>query len=678
MHPIRAHRVISVCCGFEFRFGNSRSATGETLMTIRSTLAILLSVFGLMLVVLLVSQGSATYRNYNDGSEQIVIDQARNDLLRAIVGLQNDRARIVLIAAEAESAGDSARLLYPSVDLMRRASETLNATDKATLQDLGAAIGRQVALLSYQADEFAAVLASGDPDAIWAQSFIGIEQIDLMQQRLLEIRRGILLEVGIADTVIGGLQMLRNYIVSVNNSIQRNRVLVLLELEESAFSHPPAARQIDDYSRTLQAADSVYLDTVRLFDESLIDLASELSDFLSQTYVPAEVRLLRAVDAGQGTDAARPDWVAAGDEAGRLIDSMLGAVFDRSQTYLAQAQADAHATLVRLSILSVFALLMFGLSLFIIAVHIVSPLEQVRTKMLELAEGDLSRVTLDKFVLQDLRGMVDALRVFRITGVRRERLTRERLSLHAQIADAHHNLKADMAAASKVQLSQMPEPGDVGSIRFASFFAPSHVLAGDTFDYLELSEDRAGLFQVDVAGHGAAAGLVSVAAHIGARRALRSLKPGDSLAKAARTLNAHWNPEMTYFTLALTEFDTRANTGRLVQAGHPHPVLMRRDGSVSRLGNGGLPIGVLPDAEFEEVVFQFEVGDRVLVFSDGIYENANSENEIYTEERFIQFLTDNATCSTEVLLHDIREALVAWTGAGNLSDDVSVVIAERV
>ncbi len=647
-------------------------------MTIRSTLGILLSVFGLMLLALLVTQGAATYQNYKDRSEQIVIDQARNDLLSAIVGLQNDRARIVLIDGSADSALASADILYPSVEAMRRASETLSEIGTDTLQELGAAISRQVALLSFQADEFAAVLASGDEDAIWTQSFVGIEQIDLMQQRLLEIRRGILLEVGIADTTLGGLQMLRNYIVSVNNSLQRNRVLALRELEAGQFSLPPATRQIDENSRTLQAADSVYLETVRLFDENLIELASALSDFLTQTYIPAETRLMRAVEAGQDGTPERLDWIATGDEAGGLIDGMLETVFDRSQTYLAQEQADALNTLRRLSILSVFALVMFGLSLFIIARHIVTPLEQVRKKMLDLVEGDLSPVALEKFLLQDLRGMVDALRVFRITGVRRERLTQERLSLHAQIAEAHHSLKADMNAASKVQLSQMPAPGLVGKIRFASFFAPSHVLAGDTFDYLELPDDRVGLFQVDVAGHGAAASLVSVAAHIGARRALRSLKPGDSLTTAVKTLNAHWNPEMTYFTLALAEFDTTANTGRLVQAGHPHPVLIRRDGTISRLGDGGLPIGVLPDAEFEEIAFHFEAGDRVLVFSDGIYENANTENEIYSEERFIQFLTENATCSTEVLLHNIREALDAWTDGGQLSDDVSLVIAERV
>jgi serine phosphatase RsbU (regulator of sigma subunit) len=266
-------------------------------------------------------------------------------------------------------------------------------------------------------------------------------------------------------------------------------------------------------------------------------------------------------------------------------------------------------------------LLMFMLSLYIIEKHIVSPLEKMRLNMMDLVNGKLEPRDREKFWLKDIRTIFDALRVFRVTAVRRERLTREQLLLHAQIAEAHRSLQSDMNAAAKVQLAQMPPAGDVDQIRFSTFFAPAKVLAGDTFDYFALSEGRVGLLQVDVAGHGAAAGLVSVAAHLGSRRALRSLNPEGSLADAVKRLNAYWSPEMTYFTLVAVQFDIKDGRGRMVQAGHPHPVLMRRDGSITRLGNGGLPIGVMADAAFEEIEFPFKVGDKLFVFSDGIYEN---------------------------------------------------------
>jgi len=646
-------------------------------MNIRRTLAILLSIFGMTLLLTLFYLGSATYRHYQYSTEQIIIDQARNDLLTAIIGLQNDHAQIALIGSSATSGRVRDDFLYQSTDAMRRASEALSDVGNAKVQEFGAAIGREAAPLSLYADELATVIASGNTDAILAQSLATMDRIDLVKQRLLTIRQAILLEVGITDTTIGGVHMIRSNIVTVNDALQLGRMLTLRELEGGVFVQPQTIRQIENRSRALQVIDRVYLDLVSLFDESIVGTVSGLSDFLQLTYLPAEAGLVQALDARQDVEAAKTVWLAAGDEAGRLISGIQTSVFDGSQAYLAQQRASALLALQILIGLSVVILLMFVLSLYIIGKHIVFPLEQMRLDMLDLIDGKLEQRGRERFWLEDIRTIFDALRVFRVTAVRRERLTREQLLLHAQIAEAHLSLQSDMNAAAKVQLAQMPPPGDVDQIRFSTFFAPANVLAGDTFDYFALSEGRVGLLQVDVAGHGAAAGLVSVAAHLGSRRALRSLKAEGRLSDAIKKLNAYWNPEMTYFTLVAVQFDTNDGRGRMVQAGHPHPVLMRRDGTIARLGNGGLPIGVMPDAEFEEIDFPFEVGDKLFVFSDGIYENSNENREIYTEERFIQFLAENAACSTEELLHKVRGTLDAWSGVANLSDDVSLVVAER-
>jgi serine phosphatase RsbU (regulator of sigma subunit) len=646
-------------------------------MNIRTTLAILLSIFGMMLLLVIFFLGSATYRQYQYSIEQIIIDQARNDLLTAIIGLQNDQAQIAMIGSSAASSSARDDFLYQSADAMRRTSEALSDVGNAKLQELGAAIWREAAPLSLYANELTTVIASGNTDAIMAQSLAVIDRIDLAKQRLLKIRQAILSEVGITDTIIGGVYVIRSNLVTVNDALQLGRMLTLRELEAGAFMKPQTIRQIEDRARALQVTNRVYLDLVAIFDESIVGTVSGLSNFLQMTYLPAEAGLVRALDARQDVEAAKTAWLAAGDQASRLISGIQTSVFDWSQAYLALQRESALFALQSLIRLLVGFLVIFLLSLYIIQKHIVSPLEQLRLSVLDVVNGKLGQPGREKFWLEDIRTIFDALRVFRVTAIRRERLTRKQLLLHAQIAEAHRSLQSDMDAAAKVQLAQMPPPGDVDQIRFSTFFAPANVLAGDTFDYFALSEGRVGLLQVDVAGHGAAAGLVSVAAHLGSRRALRSLNSEGRLADAVKRLNADWSPKMTYFTLAAVQFDINDGRGRMVQAGHPHPVLMRRDGSITRLGNGGLPIGVMPDVEFEEIEFPFKVGDKLFVFSDGIYENFNEDLEIYTEERFIQFLADNAACSTEELLHKVRGTLDAWSGVGNLSDDVSLVVAER-
>jgi sigma-B regulation protein RsbU (phosphoserine phosphatase) len=66
-----------------------------------------------------------------------------------------------------------------------------------------------------------------------------------------------------------------------------------------------------------------------------------------------------------------------------------------------------------------------------------------------------------------------------------------------------------------------------------------------------------------------------------------------------------------YFTLAYFEIDLTCGAGILVQAGHPHPMFLDSNGTVSSMGEGGLPIGLIGDASFTQVNFQMEKGDRV-------------------------------------------------------------------
>ncbi len=646
-------------------------------MNIRGTLAILLSIFGIMLLAALVYQGSVAYRNYQASFEQIVIDQTRNDLLSSIIRLQEGGAQIAWAKNTAVFGQTYGKSLDHAVDSIRRASDALSGVDNIKLQELSEDIGREISPLALLSDELTAVFASGRPDAIQAQSDNALDQIETVSQRLMSLRQAILVEVGITNTTIAGVHMLRNYIVAINGALQKDRMLTLLDLQGGTLLTPQQIRQIEFRAGTLQAADQVYQEIVGVYNENIVDLVNSLSEYLRLTYLPARAAVTQAESARENVEIARTTWIDSFDEAAILISGIQASVFEISQANLAQQRNNDLIILQQSAAVSVSIILFFVLSLYIIEKLIVSPLERIRLRMDDIVNAKFDPITRDRFWLQDTRSIADALRVFRVTAMRRERMTHSQLMMHSLIAESHSNLQSDMQAAAEVQRAQMPAPGNVNQIHFATFFAPSDLLAGDTFDYFALSEDRVGLFQADVAGHGAAAGLVSVAAHLGARRALHGVKPGVSLADSIRTLNAFWNPKMTYFTLGAFLFDIKKDRGSMVQAGHPYPVLMRQDGSVIRLGNGGLPIGVVPDAEFEEVEFPFAFGDRLILFSDGVYENANSENEIYTEERFIQLLSENAGCSSEDLVDKVRQAIGAWSGVDKLSDDISLVIAER-
>jgi phosphoserine phosphatase RsbU/P len=114
----------------------------------------------------------------------------------------------------------------------------------------------------------------------------------------------------------------------------------------------------------------------------------------------------------------------------------------------------------------------------------------------------------------------------------------------------------------------------------------------------------------------------------------------------------------------------------LVQAGHPHPVLIRADGRVEQLGHGGLPVGLLPDATFERQEFPIGPGDRLVLFSDGFTECPLPSGEEFGQDGLIESLRRSAHLSGSDLLESLVWDLSRQAGSDSFPDDVSGVVVD--
>lgn len=644
-------------------------------MNIRNTLAALFMAFGLTLAALLVPQVQSSYRTYTTTNDQIIVDQARNDVFEAVLALREGHAALALLAMQGGVGVGLRDDLAAAIVFLNRAAQTFALSENAALRPLSEPLAQQAARLTDSAVDLAGIMAAGDRQALAAGVAVQDALFVDVQQETLLVRQQILQEIGIPDTTMGALQMIRNYILSVSTKLNDDLVLAtpITQGGDSVW-----LQQVQSSVDRLVTINQFYDDIASAYKPETVMVAIDLSDFLRTTYLPALAGYGEAVATNTDPTTARLNWATALNDAELLANQTTARLFAMSQAHLAAESVAARDRLNLMLMSTAFVVLMFALAIYLVTQHIVRPLIYVQRKINNIAAGRLDPITRKRLLLRDLDTVVDALRALRVSSRRRETLTADRLALNEQIVAAHSVLKSEVVAAAKVQLSLLPRPENVGHIKFSSLFQPSNVVAGDTYDFTNLSDTRVGLFQIDVAGHGAAAGLVSMAAHISARRALRGIKQGTDLAQSVQTMNTHWSPELTYFTAVFAEFDASKHVVRLVQAGHPHPVLMRKDGSVFRIGKGGLPIGVVDDAVYEMIEFDFEYGDRLLVFSDGIYENFNSAGAIYSEERLVQLLRDNASCSTDELVEIIKLSVVSWNETGIPSDDVSLVIAERI
>jgi len=257
-----------------------------------------------------------------------------------------------------------------------------------------------------------------------------------------------------------------------------------------------------------------------------------------------------------------------------------------------------------------------------------------------------------------------------------ERDVTERKDLQARLELAYRQLKQDLEAAGVVQEALLPRSSQIENVEFVGHHEPSHFVAGDTYDVLRCPSGRIGFFMIDVAGHGAAAALVSVAAHQVVAQAILQRENTEPLTETANKINGRWQSHLPFFTMVLGEIDPVSGTGTLVQAGHPCPVLLRSSGAVLSLGPGGLPVGVLPSPSYQETAFGFSPGDKLLIYSDGFTDTENAEGNAFSEQRLHGLLQDDARLPTAELMEDIIRELRVWQGSTKLQDDVTVLILE--
>lgn len=114
----------------------------------------------------------------------------------------------------------------------------------------------------------------------------------------------------------------------------------------------------------------------------------------------------------------------------------------------------------------------------------------------------------------------------------------------------------------------------------------------------------------------------------------------------------------------------------MVQAGHPHPALCRPQGAIEWLGNGGLPVGLIEDADYERVEFTLAPGERLLVISDGVTECLNPSGVELDRAGLSQIVADNQKLRGEPFLKAMVWDLHGYAGGQDFDDDVSALLLE--
>jgi sigma-B regulation protein RsbU (phosphoserine phosphatase) len=255
------------------------------------------------------------------------------------------------------------------------------------------------------------------------------------------------------------------------------------------------------------------------------------------------------------------------------------------------------------------------------------------------------------------------------------RIERERL---AEVERARELMERDLSQAAEIQRQILPGSApSIEGLDLAGYNRPCHGVGGDYYDFIRLPDGGLLVALGDVAGKGMPASLLMV--NLQARVQLmaeRAEPPAAMVESLNRALNEIC-PDNRFVTFFLAQVDPRSGRVVFSNGGHNLPLLVRVNGDVEKLEEGGPVLGAFPELQFRQAETQMAPGDSLVIYSDGVTEATDMAGEEYGEERFEQLVVAARDRSAAELVRLACDDLKVFTGDAPPADDVTIVVVRR-
>ena len=201
---------------------------------------------------------------------------------------------------------------------------------------------------------------------------------------------------------------------------------------------------------------------------------------------------------------------------------------------------------------------------------------------------------------------------------------------------------------------------------------------------MALSESSLAFAIGDVAGKGISAALLMATIQSTMRTQLSSTNGAGPMHFSTAKLVANLNRQLyattapeKYATFYFAIYDDLTQSLTYTNAGHLAPILVR-GGGLSTLDSTGTVVGAFPIARYAEKTIQLDQGDMLVAYTDGIVEPENAYGEMFGEERLKDLIQKYARAESSEIIARTMEAVNLWTGAGELQDDMTMLVARRL
>ncbi len=234
-------------------------------------------------------------------------------------------------------------------------------------------------------------------------------------------------------------------------------------------------------------------------------------------------------------------------------------------------------------------------------------------------------------------------------------------------------LEQELNIARDIQQALIPHGfRDFPYFGVTGIHTPCHAVGGDYFDVFPLSDERSVIVVADVSGKGIGAALLTTML----QGAFSGMTPGTDPVQVLNQLNRFLCEHVQVGRYATMFFSILDRDGQLffINAGHPSPLIMRSGKVTDLVTEGSFPVGLIPEATFEGNRVQLLPGDTLVLYTDGVTEAMNHDEQLFGDARLSQTLLGKHDMPLGELQSEILTSVRAFTRGANQNDDITVLL----
>ena len=327
---------------------------------------------------------------------------------------------------------------------------------------------------------------------------------------------------------------------------------------------------------------------------------------------------------------------------------------------------------------SIFTITLIAQSLFYRSVekNLIRPITQLTKstgKMIENLERD-RLADIDIHTGDEIEELADAVKkmdgdlhdyINRLSAVTKEK---ERIGTELNVAK---RIQAGMLPSIFTPFPERKE------FELYATMTPAKEVGGDFYDFFMVDDTHIALVMADVSGKGVPAALFMAISKVLLKTSVQAGRgPGETLERVNNQL-LEGNNTGLFVTVWLAVIDITTGKGVAANAGHMHPVLRRKGGEYELVKYRHSPaVSTLEDIPFREHEFELEPGDTLFVYTDGVTEATNADEELFGEDRMIEALNRNGDDGATELLPALKDAIDAFVGDAPQFDDITMLAFE--